>query len=368
NASAVKQTMLFLTNFFHLRSCPPLIPDENDFRHCLQNIIRNCSAPCINKISQTDYQKKIEELKTVLSGNISQILPSITTQMQNFAANKQFEKAAEIRDIINNLKSLFVSSQRKFTNARIQKGGGIEAATELQKLLHLPVFPHRIECFDNSNLFGNQAVASMVCFIDGKPAPSQYRRYKIKTVEGIDDFASMNEVVGRRYTRVINENLPRPDLIIIDGGQGQLSAAISILKNLGLSPVIFDPYSPVLSIAPNEIIIMGLAKKKEELYIPGLPATVFLPRHSQALHMLQFLRDEAHRFAITFHREYRAKAIASSVLDDIEGVGEKRKKILLNHFGSVARLRKASIDEISNVKGIGIKFASSIFQALNKKG
>ncbi len=358
HASAVKQMLNFLTKHFQLRSCSPTIPTQKDHDHCKETLIRNCSAPCIGKISQEAYKQKIEQLQLVLSGKTDEISAELNQKMMNFAAKMQFEKASEIRDIIGNLKSLFVSSQRKFVNARIEKGGGKEAALQLQQMLHLPIYPRRIECFDNSNLFGNQAVASMVCFIDGKPASSEYRRFKVKTVEGIDDFASMNEIVGRRYRRVLSDKLERPDLIIIDGGLGQLNAAINVLEELGLEPVIFDRYEKVKHVAENEIMIMGLAKRQEELYIPGLTdRPVQLPKSCDALHMLQFIRDEAHRFAITFHREYRNKAISNSILDDIPGIGDKRKKLLLKHFGSVNKLKKATLDELSNIPGIGKKFA-----------
>jgi len=369
NAGAVKQTQLFLTNYFRLRTCHSVEPSLKDYQHCLDDVIRNCSAPCVmEEGAEKKYRAQIDQLLLVLNGKTKIIIDELELELQSHVKLLHFEKAALVRDTIFNLKSLFSGSTRSFVNAKISTDSGLQSAKELQKLLHLPIYPRRMECFDNSNLFGNQAVASMVCFIDGKPSPKNYRRYKLKTVQGIDDFASMNEIVGRRYRRVMEEGLERPDLILIDGGRGQLSAAMNILKALGLSPVEFNPYEPVAQIGKDEIIVMGLAKREEELFLPGMGATsVKLPKHSLALRMLRYMRDEAHRFAITFHREYRNKAISNSILDDIPKIGVKRKKALLLHFGSVKRLRTASLEELLQVDGVGPIFAKQLFDYFNKR-
>ena len=194
--------------------------------------------------------------------------------------------------------------------------------------------PHRIEAFDNSNIQGTDPVSAMVVFIDGKPEKREYRKYKIKTVTGPNDYESMREVVRRRYTRVLKEGLPLADLIIVDGGKGHIEAVRDVLENeLGL-----------------EVPIAGLAKDEKHrtsqlLY--GDPLNVVpLARNSQEFYLLQRIQDEVHRFAITFHRQLRGKSAFQSILDDIPGIGEKRRKMLLKHFGSVKKLKEATVEEI----------------------
>jgi len=221
----------------------------------------------------------------------------------------------------------------------------------LKEELGLKKLPRRIECFDISNIQGVDNVASMVVFVNGQSKKSDYRTFKIRGVEGeANDFASMKEVVGRRYKRIIEEEKPMPDLIIIDGGKGQLGAAREALSELSL----------------NEVDIVGLAKKQEEVYLPGQSNPVLLPRRGQALHLLQRVRDEAHRFAVTFHRKRRAKRSLVSGMDDLPGVGSSRRKLLLDHFGSLEKIRVASVEELQAVPGISAKLAAGIFAELHK--
>jgi excinuclease ABC subunit C len=226
--------------------------------------------------------------------------------------------------------------------------------SELAEALDLPRLPRRIECFDNSNIQGTNPVASMIVFEDGRPAKKEYRRFTIKTVEGPDDFASMKEVVGRRFRRAAEADEEQegkwtalPDLVIIDGGKGQLNAALEALDAVGM-----------------QVPIVGLAKENEELFLPGQPFPVLLPRDSQALYLVQRVRDEAHRFAITFHRQRRSKATFQSRLDEIPGVGPKRKKALLRTFGSVKAIKEAPIEELSKVDGISKTLAEQIKSAI----
>ncbi|KMM62738.1 excinuclease ABC subunit C [Bacillus glycinifermentans] len=213
--------------------------------------------------------------------------------------------------------------------------------------------PYRIEAFDNSNIQGTDPVSAMVVFLDGKPNKKEYRKYKIKTVEGPDDYASMREVVRRRYTRVLKENLPLPDLILIDGGKGQVSAALDVLEN-------------ELSL---DIPVAGLVKddkhRTSNLLIGDPLEIVRLERNSQEFYLLQRIQDEVHRFAISFHRQLRGKSAFQSVLDGIPGVGEQRKKRLLKHFGSVKKMKEASVEDIQQA-GIPLKTAQLIFEALKK--
>lgn len=207
---------------------------------------------------------------------------------------------------------------------------------QLQNDLGLKTLPRHIECFDNSNIQGTNPVSSMVCFKDGRPSKKDYRKFKVKTVEGPNDFASMKEVVGRRYYRLKTENEPLPDLIIVDGGKGQLSSACEALKEL-------DIY--------GQVPIIGIAKRLEEIYYPEDSIPVHISKKSPALKLLQYLRDEAHRFAITFHRDRRSKAAISSSLDDIKGIGEVTKQKLLQHFKSPARILTATKEELETVIG-----------------
>ncbi|HNA73461.1 MAG TPA: excinuclease ABC subunit UvrC [Candidatus Obscuribacter sp.] len=204
--------------------------------------------------------------------------------------------------------------------------------TALKEGLGIDRLPKRIECFDISNIQGTDNVASMVVFEGAKPKKSDYRMFKIKSVEGTpNDFASMKEAVGRRYARILAESKPFPDLIIIDGGKGQLGAAFEALTELGLTGPGFKT---------EKFAICGLAKRQEEVYFPGNSTPVFLPRRSEALLLLQHVRDEAHRFAVTYHRKLRAKRVVSSKLDSLKGLGAKRRKLLIDHFGSFEKKKK----------------------------
>jgi len=206
----------------------------------------------------------------------------------------------------------------------------------LQKELHLDRLPRRIECFDISNIQGSDIVASVVVFENGKPKKSEYRKFKIRSVSGKpDDFASMEEVIERRYSRILNEGGKMPDLIVIDGGKGQLSSAIKSLEKLGIKN------QPIISIA----------KKFEEIYFPNLEYPQSLPKSSPALHLLQRIRNEAHRFAITFHREVRAKRTFTTQLLEVKGIGEKRAKMLLSKFGSIEGIKNAPIEELEKILG-----------------
>ena len=220
---------------------------------------------------------------------------------------------------------------------------------QMQKDLRLSVAPRHIECFDNSNIQGTNPVAACVVFKDGKPSKKDYRHFNIKTVEGPNDFASMEEVVYRRYKRLLDENQPLPNLIIIDGGKGQLSSALKILDELDLR---------------GKIAIIGIAKRLEELFYPGDSVPLYLDKKSETLKIIQQLRNEAHRFGITFHRDKRSKAALNSSVETIPGIGEKTMLAVIKHFKSVKRLKLATEKEISDV--IGISKAKKITDFYNK--
>lgn len=220
--------------------------------------------------------------------------------------------------------------------------------TRMQSDFHLSELPRHIECFDNSNIQGTNPVASCVVFKDAKPSKKDYRHFNIKTVVGPDDFASMKEVLTRRYTRLVNEDRPLPQLIVVDGGKGQLSAAVETLDDMGLR---------------GKIAVVGIAKRLEEIYFPGDSIPLYIDKNSETLRVVQQLRDEAHRFGITHHRDRRSKGQAVSELDGIKGVGEKTRTALLTHFKSVKRLREADIDTIAEV--VGPSKASIVYGALH---
>lgn len=208
--------------------------------------------------------------------------------------------------------------------------------TNMKKDLHLEELPHHIECFDNSSISGTNAVASCVVFRNAKPSKKEYRHFNIKEADGNDDYAQMREVINRRYSRLVNEGADLPQLIVVDGGKGQLNAAVEVLDQLGLR---------------GKIATIGIAKRLDEIFFPGDSVPLYIDKNSETIRIIQRLRDEAHRFGITHHRNKRSKTQIHSQLDDIKGIGPKTRNALLKHFKSVKRIKEASLDEISQVVG-----------------
>ncbi|GAQ18959.1 excinuclease ABC subunit C [Oceanobacillus picturae] len=250
-------------------------------------------------------------------------------------------------------KNAEIALKEKFSLIERDEERTIVAVEQLGETLNIET-PHRIEAFDNSNIQGTDPVSAMVVFIDGKPNKKEYRKYKIKDVEGPDDYDTMREVVRRRYSRVLKDGLPLPDMIIVDGGKGQMSAALDVLENeLGL-----------------DIPLCGLAKddrhKTSELLFGFPPAVIPLKRQSQEFYLVQRIQEEVHRFAITFHRQLRGKNLFQSELDKIPGIGEKRRKLLLTHFKSVKEIKKATVTDITKL-GIPTNTAEDILEHLTKE-
>jgi excinuclease ABC subunit C len=390
HSGALRATLSAIRKKFGIRSCRPVVPGERDYRHCLDHIIKNCSAPCIGKIAQADYLRRVDEACEFLDGESRQIIGQVETEMRAAAEKLDFEKAAQLRNLLDDLRRT-TKPMTRFTRKALP--GTINPQEDLVALadaLQLPRAPRIMECFDISNISSTHIVASLVRFKDGVPDRANYRRYRIKGTPTQDDFASMAEVVRRRYSRLLREARQErteirhsddstvdfsaefsqqspgealdhlstinhqpsglPDLIIVDGGRGQLSSACKELQRLGLfgQPII------------------GLAKEFEEIYRPGRPLPLQLPEDSGALKLLQRIRDEAHRFANSFHSLLLKKRISESVLDEIPGVSESRKKALLETFGSVERIRKSSAEEISSVPGIGHRLGEQISQYLTR--
>ncbi|HBL68821.1 MAG TPA: excinuclease ABC subunit C, partial [Firmicutes bacterium] len=252
-------------------------------------------------------------------------------------------------------------SQARIQREQQERENG-QALEDLQKILGLGVRPDRIEAYDISNFQGNETVASMVVFEDGIARPDQYRKFRIRTVEGPNDFASMQEVVGRRFKRGLEERNDAvlalegkfarfPNLVVIDGGKGQLSAARAVMEELGL----------------GHLETLGLAEREEEVFRPGISEPYILPRDSAALHLLQQVRDEAHRFAITYHRKLRDKRTTQSLLDTVPGIGPTRKKALIKKFGSLRGVRQATVEELQEVPGISRDLAETIKDIVGAK-
>ncbi|MGH7273432.1 MAG: excinuclease ABC subunit UvrC, partial [Nitrospiria bacterium] len=228
-----------------------------------------------------------------------------------------------------------------------------QALIEVQRLLHLHRLPRRVEAFDISNMMGDQAVGSMVVWDEKGMKKSDYRKFRIRTIQGANDFAMLQEVLYRQYSKVKETGGNLPDLILIDGGKGQLSAALEVLDRIKL----------------KEIDIIGLAKardeKEERVFLPGASEAIILPPSSPATHLLQRIRDEAHRFAVTYHRKLRGQEMVTSVLDEIDGIGEIRKRALLRHFGSLDGIQQATLEELEKVPELGKVLVRRLFNLLS---
>ncbi len=460
NSGALRSTLALVRRQYHLRGCRPLTPTERDYRHCLYAHLKYCTAPCINNVTRDQYLEQVNAACDFLAGQCEEMQESLESEMKKAAANQEYERAAELRDMLSDLKRTTRKTE-KFERIPYSLPIAIDPTKDLAELgevLGLSGPPQRIEGFDISNISGTFAVASMVRFKNGRPDRANYRRFKIKTVVGQNDFESMAEVVRRRYTRLLKEskaqspkskndeggeaipdalqelvddvsaaskrrgkvkpntdsaamdvraggapgtdgeprptdktnedssfaddegpdfetdaettspspplsggegqgevalraqgeNLAKPnnmpDLILIDGGKGQLGMAVAELKKLGL----------------EHIPVIGLAKEFEEIYRPGKSEPLRLSHDTGALKLLQRVRDESHRFANTYNAQLRLKRISESILDEFPNIGERRKAALLKKFGSVQRIRMATVEQIAEVPGFGGKAAGEL--------
>lgn len=303
-----------------------------------------------NEVTLEEYRERVNRACSFLEGKANDYLRKIEGQMKEASAKRDYEKAAEFRDLIFAIKKT-LEPHRKFSVPPLIKSTPNEAPMlALGKAINLKNPPKNIECFDISHISGTFVVASMVHFTNGLPDKGQYRRYKIRTFIGNDDYQAMQEVVSRRYVRLHKEKVPLPDLIVIDGGKGQVNAALAAFLTQDLTPP----------------ILIGLAKKRETIIFSDGRPDLNLPLESPALHLLQRIRDEAHRFANAFNAELRSKKIRESVLDDFNGLGPVRKEALLKHFKTIANLKKATYEELQEVAGIGPKIAQELYEFLKK--
>ena len=416
NSGALRSTLSLVRRQYHLRGCRPLTPGERDYKHCLYAHLKYCTAPCIGNVTRDQYLDQIRAACDFLEGQCQEMQEQLTQEMQKAAAAQEYERAAELRDLLTDLRRT-TRKVNRFERVPYSLPLVLDADKDLAELgeaLGLPGPPQRIEGFDISNISGTFKVASLVSFRNGRPDRANYRRFKIKGVEGQDDFASIAEVVRRRYTRVLREltpatppeaelpgaalrstaagesvpqelqrmiddvsaakrrkgtlavgadaaaadvrnhrapgeiakrgAVPLPDLILIDGGKGQLNAACVELARLGL----------------EKIPIIGLAKEFEEIYRPGDKEPLRLSHDSAALKLLQRVRDESHRLANTYNATLRLRKISESILDEFPNIGQRRKAALLKKFGSIQRMRAASIEQIAEVPGFGGKAAGEL--------
>ena len=346
DSGALRSTLALARKQFNLRGCRVFTPGETDYKHCLYAHLKYCTAPCVGNVTREQYLEQVKAACGFLEGQCREMQGQLEAEMKKVAASQDYEKAASLRDLIRDLKTTWKRTE-KFERMPYSLPGIINPQNDLVELadaLHLSAPPSRIEAFDISNISGTFAVASLVSFKNGRPDRANYRRFKIKTVEGQDDFASVAEVVERRYSRLLRESKPLPDLILIDGGKGQLNAACAELKKLGLEK------TPVI----------GLAKAFEEIYLPGKSEPLQLGLNHPAVKLLQRVRDECHRVANSYNAQLRLKRISESVLDEFPGIGERRKQALLKKFGSVQRLRTATLGQIATVPGFGGKAAGEL--------
>jgi excinuclease ABC subunit C len=321
-----------------------LRPGAIDFKHCLSEVIRRCSAPCVGRISQADYHARVEQACAFLRGDKPELLEEVREAMTAAAAECDYERAASLRDTLLHLQTAIRQRRLMTGDPGIRARDARAGVDELQRVLALPRLPRVIECFDISTISGTHSVASLVSALDGMPQKNRYRRYRIRTVEGMNDPAMMKEVVSRHLGDIREGSREWPDLLLLDGGQTQLAAAREALAEAGL----------------GDIPTAALAKRFEEIHVSLREPPIRLPPESPALKVLRSLRDEAHRFAIAYNRLLRARRIRESVLDDIPGIGPSRKKALLSVFSSVHRLAAASEAEIAAVPGVGPALAKSI--------
>ena len=372
HSGALRQTLNFMRKKFGVLTFGRGSPTERELKSATYQVPMRLS-----EIGAEQYRERVVQACEFLEGHSREMIAVLEEEMRKAAEKMDFEKAAELRNMIEDLRST-TKPMRRFTRGSLPSA--IDPMADVQALadaLQLPRVPRVMECFDISNISTTHVVASMVCFRNGLPDKDNYRRYRVRTVEGQDDFASMAEVVRRRYSRILleaRETNPEaaefsqenpaetinhqpstafvrlPDLIIVDGGKGQLSAACRELQRLGL----------------HDLPIIGLAKEHEEIFRPGRALPLQLPMDSGALRLLQRIRDEAHRFANAYHQLLMKKRIGESILDDCPGVSQNRKNLLLRKFGSVNRLRKATVEEIAATEGIGRKLAEDVHRFLQR--
>jgi excinuclease ABC subunit C len=323
---------------------PAPLPDG---RWRLYGDVRSQIQKFPNEVTAEEYGERVTAACAFLEGKAGEWAEQTEADMRAAAAARDYEKAAELRDLLDALRRTTEKSRRFLRENPLPRRDEAGALDALAAALGLARPPATAECFDISHISGTLAVASMVRFVDGQADKTVYRRFKIKSFEGNDDFRAMEEVVGRRYSRLAEEGRAFPELVIIDGGLGQVGAALTAFRKAGLTP-------PPL---------IGLAKREETIVFPE-GRELKLPRHDVGLALLMRIRDEAHRFANDFNADLRSRKLKESLLDEMPGLGPKRKEALLAHFGSIQKLRQATVEELAQVAGVSDKLAAEIAKFL----
>lgn len=301
-----------------------------------------------NEATREEYAERVAEACSFLDGKAREWLEEVKERMGKAAESREFERAAELRDLAAALEETILGTRKFERSLPVVPDEAVTGLERLKSALGLKEVPRRLECFDVSHVSGTFVVASMVCFANGRPDKRNYRRFKIKTFAGNDDFRAMEEVVGRRYRRLLESGEVFPDLVVVDGGAGQVGAALRAFLSMEVEP-------PAL---------VGLAKREETIVFPDERGELKLGRRDPALRLLQRARDEAHRFANRYNAELRSRRIRESVLDDVRGLGPSRRDGLLEKFGTIDKLRKAEEKELRAVEGIGPKLAAEILRVL----
>lgn len=317
NVKLLREALSFMKKVFPLRSCRQMRK-----KRCLEFHIGQCIGPCEDAQVAEAYENTVEELKNFLEGGRDDLIRSLRERMGRYSDAREYEKAKALKERIKALSDM----QRFHDRAHTPILGELD---ELKAVLDLPRLPRVIECFDISNTGGKQAVGAMVRFTSGVPDKARYRRFAVKSVTSPDDYAMMREVVARRYARLVEENGVLPDLVLIDGGRGHLEAASEQIRSVGA-----------------EIPVISIAKEHEHVYLESRKLPVRLPPGTRALLLLQRVRDEAHRFAIAYHRKLRAQNQLNTSLRNIKGIGPRREKMLLKKFGSLGSVKKASAQDL----------------------
>src|SRR5256886_1430944 len=387
NAKKVRETLDVLNRVFPYRPCEGPKPGRHSGIPCLDFHIDRCLAPCVGYVSREDYRAIIEQVIEFLSGETRPILRRLEEEMRGAAAAERVEGAAgdtsaleefltERRGSRVEVRAAERGEKRRLQelaeqNARLALESEavqaertrlrrVEALEELREALNLESLPIRIECFDVSTIQGESPVGSMVVFQDAMPKKAHYRKFGVRGLNGQDDYAALAEVISRRFARLRDATsddydesfAATPNLVVIDGGKGQLAAALQAMQAYDLP----------------RVAVISLAKRVEEGFVPGRPDPILLRRDSAGLQLLQRVRDEAHRFAVGFHRQRRDAKAKESIFDTLPGVGPARRRALLRHFGSAERFLEATQEELEGVPGMPAKTARDIYAQLHKAG
>lgn len=363
HAVIVNEIIDLLNAAYHLRTCNRKLPEDiGKARPCLNHHIQRCDAPCDGLITKEEYADRVTQVRKYLNGDSAEIIQYLKERMEDAASRMEYERAGEWKELMNAARKIktelsrrkdwkiLEQNEEKIRSEEVQTKGAVE---ELSQILGIP-YAERMESYDISNTSGSESVGSMVVYVDGRPKKSDYRKFRIRTVEGPDDYASMAEVLRRRLSHTGDGGSfdTMPDLILIDGGKGQVNAVLEVIGELAAEGREYLTKIPVCGMVKDDRHrTRGMMYHSEE-YI--------MDRSSEAFKLLTRIQDETHRFAIEYHRKLHTKGQIHSILDDIDGIGPKRRNALIRHFKSLDKVKAASIEELCEVPGMNRKAARSI--------